>query len=329
MLKHAETLATLLIEKQGLSENNLVIEIASNDGYLLQYFKKKGIPVLGIEPAENIAKAAEERNIPTLCKFFNTKTAIQLKKDKGAADLIIGNNVLAHVADLSGFVEGVRILLKPNGTAVFEFPYVRDMIQNVEFDTIYHEHLCYYSLTSVKNLFGRHGLTITDVERIPIHGGSLRIYVQNGRVRTSKESVQSLLDEEKGLLMDKLVFYDSIANHALRLKKKALELLSELKSKGSSIVAYGAAAKGSTLLNYFGVGGDYIDYIVDRSPYKQGRYMTGTHLLIAALERIRQTKPDYILILPWNIKDEIMEQLAFIREWNGKFIILIPRVTVI
>ena len=329
MLKHSETLAAMLIERQSLSKSNIVIEIASNDGYLLQYFKKEGIPVLGIEPAENIAKVAEEKGIPTLCKFFNTETAIQLKKDKCDADLIIGNNVLAHVADLNEFVDGVRILLKIDGLAVFEFPYVRDMIQNIEFDTIYHEHLCYYSLTSVKNLFDRHGLMIIDVDRIPIHGGSLRIYVQHNRSGIPKESVQSLLNVEKGLLMNKLDFYGSIGYHALRIKRETLKLLRELKSKGNSIVAYGAAAKGSTLLNYFDIGDSYIDYIVDRNPYKQGCYMTGTRLLITAVDRIRLTKPEYVLILPWNIKDEIIEQLAFIREWNGKFLILIPNVIVI
>lgn len=327
MLKHAEELATMLIEKQGLSKNSLVIEIASNDGYLLQYFKEKDIPVLGIEPAENIAKAAEEEKcIPTLCKFFNTETATQLRNENKAADLIIGNNVLAHVADLNEFVDGVRILLKTDGLAVFEFPYVRDMIAKTEFDTIYHEHLCYYSLTSVKNLFSRHSLMIIDVDRIPIHGGSLRIYVRHGSTGRPGKSLESLLKEENRESMDKLAFYDSFAKNVLHIKREMLGFLEILKSEGKRIVGYGAAAKGSTLLNYFGIGKDYIDYIVDRSPYKQGRYMPGTHLPIAAPDRIRQTKPDYILILPWNIKDEIMEQLAFIREWNGKFIIPIPKV---
>ncbi|MCK5616561.1 class I SAM-dependent methyltransferase [Candidatus Pacearchaeota archaeon] len=329
MLSHADKLAAMLIEKQGLSKNSLVIEIASNDGYLLQYFKQKDIPVLGIEPAENIAKAAKEKDIPTLCKFFNTETAEELKRENRMGDLIIGNNVLAHVADLSGFVEGVSILLNADGTAVFEFPYVRDMIQNVEFDTIYHEHLCYYSLTAVKNLFARHSLAVTDVERIGIHGGSLRIYVQHDRAEPPKNTVRSLLDEERDLLMTELVFYDSFANKVLCLKREMSELLKELKSKGGKIIAYGAAAKGSTLLNYFGIGKDCIDYIVDRSPYKQGRYMTGSHLPIVAPDEIKQTKPDYVLILPWNLKDEIMAQQAFIRQWGGKFIVPIPNVTVI
>jgi len=329
MLKHAETLAALLIEKQGLSKNNLVIEIASNDGYLLQYFKKKGIPVLGIEPAENIAKAAEEEKcIPTLCKFFNIETATQLKNENKSADLIIGNNVLAHVADLNEFVEGVRILLKKDGLAVFEFPYVGDMIENNEFDTIYHEHLCYYSLNSVKNLFARFDLTITDSVRIPIHGGSLRIFVRHDHTEVPGKSREALLNEEKKKGMDELPFYNSFANKVLHIKKEMLGLLDTLKSEGKNVVGYGAAAKGSTLLNYFGIGKDYIDYIVDRSPYKQGYYMPGTHLPILAPDKIKQTKPDYVLILPWNIKDEIIEQMAFIQEWNGKYIIPIPKVIV-
>lgn len=327
MLKHAEELAAMLIEKQRLSNNSLVVEVASNDGYLLQYFSNKDIPVLGIEPAENIAKVAEEKGIPTLCEFFNADTATQLKQDNKAADIIIGNNVLAHVADLKEFVEGVRILLKKEGLAVFEFPYAGDMIENNEFDTIYHEHLCYYSLTAVKHLFARHGLTITEADRIAIHGGSLRIFVRHDSTEIPGESQEVLLNEEKKRGMDELPFYNSFASNVLDIKREMLGLLDTLKSEGKKIVGYGAAAKGSTLLNYFGIGTDYIDYIVDRSPYKQGRYMAGNRIGIEAPDKIKQTRPDYILILPWNIKDEIMEQMAFIREWNGKFIIPIPKVT--
>jgi len=329
MLKHAEALTDKLIERQRLSEHNLVVEVASNDGYLLQYFKKKKIPVLGIEPARNIARAAEEKGIPTVCKFFNTGTADELVKENKKADVIIGNNVLAHVANLNDFVESVRILLNKNGVAVFEFPYVKDMIENTEFDTIYHEHLCYYSLTAIKNLFGRHDLAITDVERIPIHGGSLRIYSQHAQTYPPKDSVIALLEEEETLSMSEGAFYDSFANKVLQLKKEMTELLERLKAQNAQIVGYGAAAKGSTLLNYFGIGRDHIDYVVDQSPYKQGRYMSGNHLPIVPPDRIKQTQPDYVLILPWNLKNEIIEQMSLIRQWNGKFIIPIPKVAIV
>ncbi|MDD1690303.1 MAG: class I SAM-dependent methyltransferase [Methanoregula sp.] len=330
MLRHAQSLSARITEKYHLSNDSLVIEIASNDGYLLQYFKKGGIPVLGIDPAKNIVKVAEEKGIPTKCAFFNLETARELRNEGKTGDILLGLNVLAHLADLSGFIEGVKILLKENGTAVFEVPYVRDMITRNEFDTIYHEHLYYYSLISLRNLFKNHNLEIVDAEQVPVHGGSLRVFVQHHKASIHPSTrLESLLAEEYEVGLDKLRYYEEFGREVTHLKADTLTLLAELKSRGKTIVAYGAAAKGSTLLNYYGITKETIDYIGDRSPYKQGKYLPGTQIPIVSPDTIAETKPDYIFILPWNLKDEIMDQLKYIKGWGGHYIIPIPRIQVI
>lgn len=330
MLQHASALVSTIIDRYNVTSDHLVVEIASNDGYLLQYFKSKNIPVLGIDPAQNIVKVAEEKGIPTKCAFFNLETAKDLCREGKSAEIIIGLNVLAHLADLSGFVEGVKELLKAGGTAVFEVPYVRDMINRNEFDTIYHEHLYYYSLISLRNLFKNHGLEIVDVEQIHIHGGSLMVFVQHIESGAKPNSrVQALLSEEYQVGLDQFNYYMKFGREIELLKKDTLVLLNELKAQGKTIVAYGAAAKGSTLLNYYGITKDMIEYIGDRSPYKQGKFLSGIEIPIVSPEFIEKTQPDYIFILPWNLKDEIMDQLRFIRKWGGQFIIPIPHVQVV
>jgi SAM-dependent methyltransferase len=333
MLKHAQKLTKELITSRRLDGNSFVVEIASNDGYLLQYYKDAGIPVLGIEPATNVARVAQkERGIPTLCKFFDKTLAQEFRDEGKRSDVVHMHNVLAHVGDLNGFAEGIRLLLRDEGVAVIEVPYLKDMIDRCEFDTIYHEHLCYFSWTALNHLFQRHGMIIQYVDRIPIHGGSLRLFVSgpNGQkmIDHQQKAVSKLLAEETMWGVNRLDFYQSFGHRVERLKVSLCKLLGELKRNGNHLAAYGAAAKGSTLLNYFGIGLETLDFVVDRSVYKQGRYMPGVHLPIYSPEKLLEVKPDYVLLLTWNFAEEIMSQQAEYLQRGGHFIIPIPEIRV-
>lgn len=332
MLRHAQQLVKTLIPARGLNGESLVMEIASNDGYLLQYYKQAGVPVLGIEPATNIARVAEEHGIPTLCEFFGAELADQLKSRGQRADVIHANNVLAHVADLNGFVRGVELLLKADGIAVIEVPYVKDMIDRCEFDTIYHEHLCYFSLTALDVLFRRHGLIVQDVERLDIHGGSLLVTAcKKGAAENAEQStaVRELLREEAAWGVREESFYLGFAAKVESLRANLLALLHDLKAQGKRIAVYGASAKGSTLLNYFGINRETLDFVVDRSTVKQGHYTPGTHLPIYAPEKLLEAMPDYVLLLTWNFVDEILQQQSEYRSRGGHFIVPIPELRVV
>ena len=329
-LEHCRRYTDQMHDCLRLDNKSLVVELASNDGYLLQYFVQKGIPVLGVEPAGNVAKAAEEKKVPTLVKFFGKQLAAELASEGKQADLLVGNNVLAQVPDVCDFVAGMRTLLKPGGILTLEFPHLLQLIEQNQFDTIYHEHFSYFSFVTVREIFRVHGIELFDVEELPTHGGSLRIYGRHAE-DTSKAStprVQELLAREQAAGFNNLNCYCSFSEKVKRTKRELLRCLIRAKDEGKSIVGYGAPGKGNTLLNYCGVGPDLIDYTVDRNPYKQGRYTPGTHIPIYAPERIRETRPDYLLILPWNLKTEIMQQVSFVREWGGKFIVPIPQATI-
>ena len=325
-LKHAADYTAHMVERFGLGPSSMVVEVASNDGYLLQYFRAVGIPVLGIEPAENVARVAQQKGIPTLIKFFGSETAKELVRTDAWADLLVGNNVLAHVPDLDDFVSGLKLVLKPHGIISMEFPHLLHLIQETQFDTIYHEHMYYLSLFPVAKLLGAHGLTLFDVEQLPTHGGSLRIYVRHEEDLTKPitEGVRYVQSLEERAGLTRLETYRRFKDQVQDTKRKLLELLSTVKSQGRTIVGYGAPAKGNTLLNYCGIRGDSISFTVDRSPHKQGRFLPGTHIPIEHPDRVREVKPDYVFILPWNLKDEIMQQLAYIREWEGQFLVPIP-----
>jgi SAM-dependent methyltransferase len=329
-LKHAENYVTMSIERFGLNSGSHVVEVASNDGYLLQYFVSRGIPVLGIEPARNVAEVAIQKGVPTVMEFFGEETAKRFRKDGKNADLLLGNNVLAQVPDINNFVKGMKILLKPHGVITMEFPHIIQLMEENQFDTIYHEHFSYFSFIAVENIFTAHGLTLFDVDELPTHGGSLRIYARHcdDLTRDINPRVKDLKNREMAAGLTRLETYTEFAEKVKETKRKLLDFLIKAKRQGKSIVGYGAPGKGNTLLNYCGIRTDFLDYTVDRNPYKQGKYLPGSHIPIYSPEKISETKPDYLFILPWNFKDEIMTQMSCIREWGGQFIVPIPEVKV-
>ena len=330
LLRHAEGLVDQMVQERALGPDSLAAEIASNDGYLLQFYKRAGVPVLGIEPARNVARVAvEERGIPTVTEFFGDELGRQLAGRGERADVLHANNVLAHVADLNGFVAGVRHFLKSGGVFVFEVPYVKDLVDHCEFDTIYHEHLCYFSLTALAGLFRRHELEVTGVERVSIHGGSLRVRVQHAGAAQPRTEVARLLEEERAWGVGEIGFYRAFAARVEQLKKSLRGLLSELKDGGARLAAYGAAAKGSTLLNYFRIGRETLDFVADRSTYKQQRLMPGVRVPIVEPGRLLEEQPDYVLLLTWNFAEEILAQQAEYRRRGGRFIIPVPEVKVV
>ena len=314
----------------GLGSESFVVEVASNDGYLLQYFVKRGVPVMGIEPAANVAKVAVEKGVPTLVQFFGTNLANKLASEGRCADLVLGNNVLAQVPDLNDFVEGLKILLKPEGVLTLEFPHLLQLIQHNEFDTIYHEHFSYFSLLSTVKIMEAHGLRVFDVEELKSHGGSLRVYACRAEDTTHRiePNVEKVLADEERAGLNKVEGYQSFARQVKETKLALVDFLFTAAKQGKKVAAYGAPGKSATLLHYCGIGKDLIAFTVDRSPYKQGRFLPGNHIPIYHPDQIREMKPDYVVILPWNLKDEIMEQLQFIREWGGRFVVPIPKVAV-
>ena len=330
-LQHCRAYTDYMIERFSLGREHQVIEIASNDGYLLKYFKAHGIPVLGIEPAENVARDAQAQGVETLVRFFSADTATGLVRAGTRADLLLGNNVLGHVPDLNDFVRGLKILLKPGGVITMEFPHLLRLIGGNQFDTIYHEHFSYFSFHAVERVFAHHGLALFDVEELPTHGGSIRIFAQHPETGKWAEDsrVAAMRAKEVSFGIDRLETYTGFAEQVHQTKRALLDFLIGAKHEKKTIVGYGAPAKGNTLLNYCGIRTDFLDYVVDRSPHKQGLFLPGTRIPVYSPDRIRQTRPDYILILPWNIKDEIIEQMSYVREWGAKFVIPIPRVEVI
>lgn len=329
-LDHSRRYSELMVERLGLDDSSHVVEIASNDGYLLQYFRERRISVLGIEPAANVAKVALQKGIPTLVEFFGQETARSLAGDS-SADLLLGNNVLAHVPDLNDFVAGMKILLKPGGVITMEFPHLMSLMGENQWDTIYHEHFSYFSFLTVSRVFEAHGLRLFDVEELPTHGGSLRIYGchADDTGRADDERASELRERERAAGYESLDTYLEYGRRVEQDKRQILRFLIDLKEQGLRVAGYGAPAKGNTLLNYCGVGCDFIEFTCDLNPHKQGHFLPGSHIPIRAPEAIREEKPDVILILPWNLKDEIMEQLSFIREWGGRFAARTPELTLL
>jgi SAM-dependent methyltransferase len=329
-LKHAEKYCEKMASRFGLDSQSLVVEVASNDGYLLQYFVKRQVPVLGIEPAANVAKVAVEKGVPTLVMFFGTQLAKELAAEGRTADLVLGNNVLAQVPDLNDFVEGLKILLKLEGILTLEFPHLLRLMEHNEFDTIYHEHFSYFSMLTTVRILEAHGLKVFDVEELASHGGSLRVFACRAEARTHevKRTVEDLIAAEKKAGLASVEGYARFARQVKETKFALVDFLIAAARQGKTVAGYGAPGKSATLLHYCGIGKDLISYTVDRSPYKQGRFLPGTRIPIYHPDRIRETKPDYVVILPWNLKDEIMAQLQYIREWGGKFVVPIPKVTI-
>jgi hypothetical protein len=329
-LQHAKNYTNLMVERFGLNPRSHVVEVASNDGYLLQYFVEKNIPALGIEPAANGAKVAVDKGAPTLVEFFGVECARRLAAEGQQADLLLGNNVLAQVPDLNDFVAGLKILLNPQGIITIEFPHLMCLVAENQFDTIYHEHFSYFSFITAAKIFAAHGLTLFDVEELPTHGGSLRIYARHTDdvSRPVSQRAVELHQREIEAGLAGMVYYAAFAEQVKETKRKLLDFLIEAKRAGKTVAGYGAPGKGNTLLNYCGIRTDFVDYTVDRNPYKQGKFLPGTHIPIFHPDKILETRPDYVLILPWNFKDEIIKQMAVIREWGGQFVVPIPAVKV-
>jgi len=329
-LAHAKRYTEAMIERLRLDKGSTVMELASNDGYLLQYFVQKGISAIGVEPAANVAAVAEKKGVPTVVKFFGRETAKELAAKYGQVDLLIGNNVLAQVPDINDFVGGMKTMLKPNGIVTMEFPHLMRLMAENQFDTIYHEHFSYFSYMAAEKIFEHHGLTLFDVEELPTHGGSLRIYARRSEAKDMLETERSreMKKRERDAGFGRIETYRNFEEQVKETKRKLLAFLIEAKRDGKSVAGYGAPGKGNTLLNYCGIRTDFIDYTVDRNPYKQGKFLPGTHIPIFHPDRILETKPDYLFILPWNFKDEIMQQMAGIRKWGGKFVVPIPEVRV-
>jgi SAM-dependent methyltransferase len=329
-VEHARVYAEAMIDRLGLDSGSLVVELASNDGYLLQHFVQRSVPVLGIDPAENVAEAARERGVETIVDFFDAEFARRLVRDGRRADLIAANNVLAQVPALNDFVAGIEILLAADGVATIEVPHLARLIEGLQFDTIYHEHFSYFSLTTMHRLFSMHGLEVFDVDELPSHGGSLRVYLQrSGGAHPIASGVARVLGEERTAGYDSVEGYRDFGTSVAETKWRLLELLIRLRREGARVVGYGAPGKGNTLLNYCGIRTDILDYTVDRNPYKHGRFLPGTHIPIHPPERIAETRPDYVLILPWNLKKEIAAQLSYVREWGGQLLVPIPQPEVV
>lgn len=329
-LAHAHAYTQMMIKRFGFNEKSQVIEIASNDGYLLQYFKEQGVPVLGIEPAANTAVVAKEKGIESVVDFFGVRLANLLVAKGTKADLLLGNNVLAHVPDINDFVGGLKILLKENGVITFEFPHLLQLIDKNQFDTIYHEHFSYFSFYTTQKIFEKHGLQLFDVEEIPTHGGSIRIFAKHkeDNSKTISDSVDRMLQKEKAFGLNELAIYQTFQKKAEKVKNDFTQFLLHAKQDGKKVAGYGAAAKGNTLLNFAGIKKDLLHFITDASPHKQNKFLPGVHIPVYDEQKIKMEKPDYVVVLPWNLKEEICAQLTYIKEWGGKFVVAVPELEI-